>query len=301
MGIAGIVGFLIVLLRFAFAHNKNPTRLKTLATMFCLFALATATVISLSRLDYFRANPEQVWADRYIVWPSLFWSGLAILVILEMQGTRRRILGSLGGAALLVLPLGVLPTQQVYAVWGSIVYRSAQQMAALTRSGLYDPSLFPNGDDASPADVQRSLDLFRHQYKAMFADARFELVGTIWANPVMPATGVSTQAKIYNVFDDPLTHMHAGHFEGHIDAGYVNLAADSQLAVLDADNRIVGLAEFSHILAEHALLKTMPRKQGFDGYIRDFSPDAHYRLVALSQAAEPARVLCDIQPLPPAP
>ncbi len=280
-GLAGIAAFLGVLGRFAFVHEAKPTRLQALALMLCLFALATAIVISLGRLDYFHKYPDQVWADRYIVWPNLFWSGLAILLVVEVQRLRWKTPTAIGAAALIALPMLALPTQAVYATWASIVYRHTQQAAAIARSGLFDPGLFPNGDDAGPDDVQRSLALFKQQRKAMFADPAFALVDTVWQGQLEQSGRFAGEAHVYNLLDAPSSEARAAHFEGRIDAGAAEIQRDGQLAVLDDDNRIVGLAEFSHLLREDMLIYRVPHKTGFDGYIRGYRSDGRYRLVFL--------------------
>jgi hypothetical protein len=60
---------------------------------------------------------------------------------------------------------------------------------------------------------------------------------------------------------------------------------DGHLVVLDESNTIVGLAEFSFIRSERALRLDLPRKRGFDGYIRDYSANEIYRLVLLQPKA----------------
>ena len=296
VGFAGIGLFLLLLGRFTFVREAKPTRLQALALMFGLFALATATVISLGRLDYFVQYPEQVWADRYVVWPNLFWCGLAILLIVEAQRLRWRTLTLAGSAFLILLPLVALPTQHTYAGWASIVYRHSQQAAAIVRSGLFEIGLFPDGADASAGDVQRSLALFKQRHLAMFADPAFEKIDSVWSGPVEHFERLKGEAHVYNTLDDS-TGMHAAHFEGRIDTGAAEIQRDGQLAVLDESNRIVGLAEFSYILRESALLFDTPSKTGFDGYIRNYRSDGRYRLVVLSHSQRNAAVLGDIAPV----
>lgn len=301
-GFAGIALFLALLARFAFVREAKPSRLQTLALMLCLFALATAVVIGLTRLDYFHKYPDQVWADRYVVWPNLFWAGLSILLVLEAQRLRRRAITAAGTAILIALPLVAVPTQQTYVGWASIVYRNSQQSAAIVRSGLFKADLFPNGDDAHAEDVQRSLSLLKQKHLAMFSDPMFESIGSIWSKPIERSTSPSAEAHVSDLFDDPFTGIHAAHFEGKMSSNVADIRMDDHLAVLDDDSRIVGFAELSHFSHEQALMFTVPRKTGFDGYIRGYSENRHYRLVALSsEAAATSRLLADIRPPSPVP
>lgn len=289
IGLAGVALFLLLLGRFAFVRKEKPRRLQTLALMLCLFAFATAIVISLGRLDYFIRYPEQVWADRYVVWPNLFWCGLAILLVLEMQHKRRQALAATGATILVALPLAALPTQQTYAGWASIVYRHSQQSAAIARSGLFKADLFPGGDDASAEDVQRTLALLKQGHLAMFADPAFERIGSVWAGLVEGSAPFPVEASVTETFDDPLTGLAAAHFEGKLDSGTAEFRRDGQLAVLDDDNRIVGFAEFSYIARDRALLFDTPQKGGFDGYIHDYRNESRYRLVVLPEGTGSAQ------------
>lgn len=299
VGFIGMGLFLLLLGRFSLVREAKPTRLQALALMFCLFALATATVISLGRLDYFVKYPEQVWADRYVVWPNLFWCGLGILLIFEVQRLNWKGLAVSGMALLMLLPLVALPTQQTYAGWASIVYRNSQQAAAVTRSSLFDPGLFPNGDDASPDDVQRSLALFKQRHLAMFADTSFERIGSVLDTPIGPSDRLTAEAHVANTLDDPLNGIHAAHIEGKVIAGAAEVQRDGQLAVIDENNRVVGLAEFSYIVSDHPLLLDVRRKTGFDGYIRDYRNDGRYALVFLPRSQGPAVLLGDITMIAP--
>jgi hypothetical protein len=296
LGVLGIILFLARFARLAFDRRTPPTRLEVLASTLCLFALATAAVIGMGRLDYFRTYPEEVYADRYLVWPSLFWTGLALLLVAQTRSAFGRKLSSVCIAASAVLPMALLPTQQESATWGSIVYRSSQQIAAVARSGIFDPAIFPDGDDAHREDVLRSLALFKQRRMAMFADPAFERIDTVWSASLSSSSQIVANAHLYNFFDDPLTGMHAAHFEGLVSQGIAQIQRSGQLAVLDEENRVVGLAEFSYIPGDQALMTRVPRKRGFDGYIRDYKSDMHYRLIVLPRDDRPALDICQIGP-----
>jgi len=286
--VLGILGIGIFLIRFAalvLNLREQATRLQVLASMFCLFALASSAVVSVGRLDYFQQYPEQVYADRYLVWSSLFWAGLALLLIADTRNLRSRSLITVAWSAAAVLPLVLLPTQQVSAGWGSIVYRSSQQIAAAARSGVFDGALFPDGADASRADVLRSLALLKKNRLAMFAEPTWELVGAQWRGALEQSDEFIAEAHVSSTLRDADTGSPAARFEGIVSHGIAQVQRDGQLAVLDESNTVVGLAEFSFIRSEHALRLDLPRKRGFDGYISDYSVSKVYRLVLLQPKA----------------
>ena len=134
----------------------------------------------------------------------------------------------------------------------------------------------------------------RERHVAMFADDRFAEVGNVLPGPLPPAEHVNASAVVVGTFEDPRDGMHAAHFEGMIAEGLRPVREAGQLGVVDTAGRIVGLAEFSHIHADRALLLTMPAKRGFDGYIRDYRPGETYRLVLLPRGDASATVVCEI-------
>ncbi|HZP64811.1 MAG TPA: hypothetical protein VFB32_00755, partial [Rudaea sp.] len=130
---------------------RRVKRLHAFACAFCLFALATAAVIGIGRLTYFEEHPDQLYADRYLVWPCLFWTGLALLLLGDLARARKAAIPFLLIAC--ALPLFALPMQQVSAMWSGLVFKMSQRVAASARSGVFDAEIYPDGADASRANV----------------------------------------------------------------------------------------------------------------------------------------------------
>jgi len=291
LGIAGAAVFLIRFVTMALKRSEQPTRLQVLASMFCLFALASAMVVSIGRLDYFRQYPIQVYADRYLVWPSLFWMGLALLLLADMRNIRSRTLIATAFTMAAALPLILLPMQRVSANWGSFVYRLSQQIAAAARSDVFDSAKYPDGTDATRSDVLRTLALLKQNRLAMFAEPSWQLVSTTWQGALGQSDKVVVEeAHLSGTLSDAETGVPAARFEGSVSHGIAAIQRDGQLAVLDESNTIVGLAEFSFIRnGAHALRFDLPRKRVFDGYIRNYKPNQIYRLIFLQ--SKPARAI----------
>lgn len=281
-GVLGIVAFLARFSALALNRRERATRLQVLASMFCLFALASAAVISSSRLDYFQQYPLQVYADRYLVWSSLFWAGLALLFLADMPNVRSRILIGAALTAAVMVPLVLLPTQHVSANWGRIVYQTSQQLAAAARSDVFDSAIYPNGDDASRSDVLRSLALLRENRLAMYAEPSWQLVGTKWHGTFEQSDEFDVEAHLTGTLVDGETGIAAARIEGVVAHGVAAIQREGQLAILDENDMVVGLAEFSFVRdGADALRFDLPRKRGFNGYIRDYQPGNSYRLVLL--------------------
>ena len=296
----GFLGVAVFLIRFGFLLSKRKqhfTRLQALAAMWCLFALASAAVISVGRLDYFQKFPEQVYADRYLVWPTLFWAGLALLLLADIRQSRFRGLLVIAVPLVIILPLVLLPTQQAGANWGALVYRMSEQVAAAARSDVYDSAIFPNGADADSGDVVRSLALLKRDHLAMFASPGWELVGTRWQGAVERSDGFGVRSRIAGTLVDGQTQAAAARVDGTVDHGIAAIQRSGQLAILDERDTIVGLAEFSFVReGEGALRLDVPRKRGFDGYIRQYNAGGQYRLVLLRGTSKSALLLTTVSP-----
>jgi hypothetical protein len=297
----GVAGTMVFLARIAALswHRTALTQVQALAIALCVFVLATAAVIGIGRLDYLQANPDQVYADRYLLWPCLFWSGLALLLLVDASRRTHRLLAALGLVFVLALPLLMLPTQRAWAGWGATVYRHAQQAAASARSGVFDADVFPDGPDASRADVLQTLALLQRGRLAMFADPGWRLVGTRWKGTYQRGNAYGLGAHLLGTFRDGASGLPAARFEGTVTYGIAALRKRGQLAVLDAADAIVGLAEFSSIGPDaHSLRIDVPRKRGFDGYIRAYDARKAYRLVVLDAANGSATVLATLGTMP---
>jgi hypothetical protein len=291
IGVVGAVAFLARTLRMFF-RTPSPATLETLTTGIAFFALASAAIIGIGRLDYFRHNTDQVFADRYLLWPSLFWSSFAMLALLDIVRGRQLVPKLAGLTFLLALPLTLLGTQKTQAGWGSAVYREAQRTAAALRSGVFDKVHFTgNTPDEHDIDLL-TVDLLRAHHLAMFADPAWERVGLHWDGQMDSNPPGVVQTEMLDTFTDARNGKPAAHFDGWVTRGIAALQRTGQLAILDEQNTLVGVAEYSFIAIDaDALRLAIPRKRGFDGYISNYDPVKKYTLVLMSQDGARASVL----------
>ena len=190
---------------------------------------------------------------------------------------------------LCALPVVFYPTDRAWAGWSAAVYQGVQRSAAAARSDVFDPTAFPDNDDARRDDVVRTLALLKQRRLAMFADSAWELMGTQW-QVTEPAGEITLDVRVVDTFTDALNGLPAARVEGVIAEGIANVPHPGQLAILDQDDRVAGLLEFSFIRPDaKALRLDIPRKHGFDGYIRNYHADQNYRLIVLQ--ADTKRVL----------
>jgi hypothetical protein len=262
--------------------SRELTAWESVAIGMGSFALCSAAIFAVGRLDYLQTYPDQVYADRYMVWPSLFWCALALLVVFDLARSRRKYAQIAGICFLAAIPFALWPAHRQGVAWASVVYRNAQQSAAAARSGVYDSDKFPDNAAAWKPTVLATLDLLRREHLAMFADPMWEMVGKPCPWAIADGKDVSIQAAIASRGTDGIDGTPFASVSGAVSSGIAQIQKRGQLAIIDSNALIVGLAEFSQLKPGSAALRfDAPRKRGFDGYIRHFDPHETYTLVWL--------------------
>lgn len=298
IGAAGILGWTILVIRMLVSQQR-PDRLQAVMLGIGLFGMATACVIGLGRLGYMTQNPEQVYADRYLVWPSLFWMSTAVLLTRASQRSDSAIVRRFAFVAWALLPIALLPTHASNLIWTALVYRNSQANAAALESGVYDEAHFP-GQGTAPMETLHHVDLMRSKRVAMFADGAWQHVGEHWTGTLQSPSGVAAQAHWLAPVHDPVASKPAGHLEGWATSGVRRLQKRGRIAILTGDGVIAGLAEWSFPGPNIRFpLLRLPRKRGFDGYVHDFDSNTKYTIawldfdtgagVALGEVGDAAR------------
>lgn len=288
-GMAGFAVLAATLLR-ALRDRRALSRLDTLALVLMLFGAATALLIALARHDYFQAYPGQIFADRYLVWPCLFWLGV-VFALLGWAEPRRGLRAALL-VAVAALPVLAWPTHAMWVGWGVTVYRNNQASGVAVRSDVFDAQVLVREDSSVTLQEKlRSLALFRERGLAMFATPGADWLGQ--PLPVVPQTDAEiriTPRSRRAVEDLREGERHGGRIEGVVREGMDRIPRDSVLVVLDGEGRVAGFAGFTfHPVG--GLRRLVTRKRGFDAYVRDYDAAAEYRLVAVRPDASSAVLL----------
>jgi len=295
--IAGILRFVALLACAAnliqCRRSGQCTQVEAVGLALSLFGAGTAVIIGLGRLTLLREAPMQVFADRYLVWPCLFWLGMVLQMLPYLAHKNRPFCTA---AAVLVLAWLLTPTQHASEGWAAVIHRLAQQSAAAAQSDFIDNGVFPDGDDASRATVLEVLALFRSRHVAMFASAWANELGNTWPRHAGgPETGVTMHPA--EAMADA-RDGHAGlHFSGDILDARQCAGLDGKLVAIDSHDRIVGYAQISHLGRDR-----VPRwielrtQQGFDGYVHDYRAEETYHLARLNPDTHRAEVIAPIAP-----
>ena len=131
----------------------------------------------------------------------------------------------------------------------------------------------------------------------MFAEPGSDLLGKRYSGHLRDSQRVLAHPTGLEVLRDLRDDRPIARFDGWISSGIKEAQKGGFLAVLDIDNHIVGFAEYSFIRpGSQALRFDVPRKRGFDGYIRDYDPMARYRVVVIDGLHGEGRLLYEITP-----
>lgn len=196
VGLIGIGAFLLVSWR-AFRCADSSARAQRLALGIATFGLTVGGVVALSRLDYFNEFPGQIQATRYLVWSSLFWSGLLAAALLQMRSARR------AACVALLVALIVAPSQLWMDQLSISMRRAAEQVALGAAVGVIDRAE-PSGETI-PEEMLAALPLLAKRGITMYAWPETRLLGSapdrLQTHPV--AVGNLQLTEIDNRFDAP--------------------------------------------------------------------------------------------------
>lgn len=266
-----------------YSKKEELTSVQAFAICVGFFVLATSITVSITRLDYMSTHSDQVYADRYLLWPSLFWCSLLLLVLCDLA-QRNEIspkMARMASAFFLALPIALLPTQRAGAVWGSMVYRSAQALAAALRSDVYPEDALADDPASASAEKLQALNEFRKRHLAMYSNATWENIGAHWDGKLYSSTVSTTNVYWKEMVVDLNSTTPARHFEGCV-TGLAGVAGNGQLTVLGEDGAIAGFGEYSYIEPKQGTLASIiSPKNCFDGYVKEFNPSVTYALAML--------------------
>jgi len=245
-----------------------------------LFGAAAGVVIGVARLAYFDQHPSQVFADRYGVWPCLFWLGLGTLLIIRNAAGATSSLRWTMPVLVLFVAVAAWPSHLGYRGWGAAVYRNAERGAAAIAMDVRDAPFLPAAAETTKPNFERVVELLRQRRLSMFATRSSAWIGA------RPPLRLEVPASIDRAAVRPTLLGSSGgrrlmSFHGRLLDGVSRSGLD-ELFVVDNTQRVVGLARWSFDPSPVPLgLVSRPQWRGFDGYIRSELDCAPLTLVGL--------------------
>lgn len=183
------------------AWRAQPGRLAVLGQLMTAFGLVTGGLIAITRLAYFDAQPDQVFANRYLPWSSLFWGGLAVSWIADLDARGRA--RALGAARVLVLgcALWLLATGFGYRAWAQAVQELAHRHALAVATSAFDVE--QKLGESLLADLVAAAPVLRRHAVGPFAGG-FARTHAAPAAPAPACAVLAITVEARNAFGGPL-------------------------------------------------------------------------------------------------
>jgi hypothetical protein len=241
IGVLGMLSLVAASLRRLLARDAAAP-MEAIGLGIAWFGLGGAGIVSLGRLGYFQEHPDQIYAERYLCWPCLFWLGLALVGLSRAarkcpgsaEGARRR---SLSGIAILafVLPLPLLawPTQYGGGIYAALVRGRIDNMAAASIVGVFDRK--EDMGETISEDYVRGIPALAERRIVQFADPVASMIGQPLPAAEGPIDGATIETRMVaaNLLGEPGTAVVLRTAQGS--------PAPDRFLLTDADCRIVGL------------------------------------------------------------
>jgi hypothetical protein len=261
--VAGTCG-LLVLAGLAWRVWRAPERAGAIERMglgLALFAAAAAGLVALGRFEYFRVHPDQVLADRYVLWTSVFWFGI---LTAAMARCRPAPLVALA----LVLPILLLPSHQIGVGWASALGRIVEARAAEAQAGVRTDGWLPFADLPDIAAVDESLAFYRENQLAMFRLPRARALGQLLDVAALVETDSPDVEWWEHGCSDVAHHGPGGARAWHV-SGVIarRLAPHEGVIAVNADGRVIGLGEFGFEGEDAPFSRIDVSGRGFDLYL----------------------------------
>jgi putative flippase GtrA len=122
-GVAALLGLSVA----AWQRREAAAATPVLGLGLAWFALGTAVLVGMSRLDYFAQWPRQIFAERYLPWSCAFWLGLLLAVPIGPRVAAAT--APLAAVVVAVAAVALWPSERVWMGWAAIVDRHSRIFA----------------------------------------------------------------------------------------------------------------------------------------------------------------------------
>ena len=207
------------------------------------FGLGAAGIVSLSRLAYFHEHPEQIYADRYLCWPCLFWLGIALIGLgrraransdsVARGPQARPLAGKAVFACALLIPFCAWPTQYGGSIYAALVRGHVDNMGVGSIVGVFERGA--DTGETDPGEFSRGIPAFSSRHIAQFADGVATMVGQRLpaGTPTIEGATVEVRPIADNLLGAPGTAVTLRLPQG--------AQTPYRILLVDAENQIVGL------------------------------------------------------------
>lgn len=287
----GVLGILMLVWRTmaSFKKEKPPLRIEPTALAMALFTSIVVFLVIVMRSEYFTTHPDQLFANRYLIWTTLFWGslGLECLNFPRTAPPNIRLKRINTGVAVLVSLVSAIIIQSNNHRWLAHAekWHNITNIAAVgLLVGVHDQQkveqdLLESADKIFPLAEklrEKQLNIFSSP-TAQSIRKNLQIPFAVNASPKILA-----EFTVTRTFTDLINQTISAQVQ--IQAALPTEPSIDHILIADQANRLVGATV---LLSERYVSRITPRHKPFLGYIKNYNSTSHYRLYAMRQSGKP--------------
>ena len=256
-------------------RDLGASKLQFIALALTVFNFVAMGFIVIGRTAHMHASPGEAVAPRYMFWSSLFWAGLFLIFVQNVDSKKWARWPTF--SVLSALPLLIFPEHYQAAAWGRQVHLIMESAATSLINGVCDTDMVAQMYP-TPATVYSLAKQYRQRRLDMFADGLQDWIGVSETNlfgghykSVDLKGSIAVQSLIRCANGAPAARVTGWAIERET-------SIPKQLILVNVDGKVCGLARPTEIRWNINRQYKLPKfaASGFLGYIRDFNPQTPY-------------------------
>ncbi len=245
-----------------------------------IFSWITIALIAIMRVNFFMLYPQQVFANRYLLWSNFLWISIGLILLMDISSCPTKMLRKLGVGSLVIIfiVVGFLIQHNnnnkvpFLETWSNSIRLAATSLIV----GVHDDKLIFRRLRESPKEVYALSKKLKRKNINIFASPLAQNIGkNIHSIYELNNNSYQGNFDIEYVFNDGPNHTSSARFSGWINCG--NQHNIEGILITVGTGKITGYAFIPSHLYNH-------NKSGFlfyRGYIKDYNPKEKYRLYGI--------------------
>ncbi len=262
------------------AKKKQPVVVYNIIGL-SIFSWITIVLIAVMRANYFTIYPQQVFANRYLLWSNLLWISMGLILLNEISSCPNKIFKKISVSILLIVFVFVglwiqhnnknkIPFLEKWS-------NSIQLAAASLIVGVHDDKLIVQRLREPPQEVYALAQKLRMRYLNIFSDSLAQSIDKN-INVLYKLDNITYMGglNIEKIFYDAPNHSLSARFRGWFNES--NGGNIEAVLVTTSNGKIEGYAVIQSHYYSH---NNNTHFQSFRGYIKDYSLKEKYRLYGI--------------------
>ena len=287
----GAIGLLVAAALTAWSLWRPPrTRLAYLAFGLIAFSAASGFIVAFGRFALFLIAPMQLMADRYLVWSTLFWSGISLLALVGLAGLSRFKLVAMGASVALSssLAYGAIRSEDNWLQSVGDMMARSRTCRLYAQLRIHHPSILTSCRYITlgkPSDsFFETLQTVQARKLSGLSETWDDVLGrnVFQLFPRAKKGSLNGRMELVRVFQDEISGRQVARIKGW-SADEESGSVPELILLADPQNRIVGIAQPESIDIAEARRRGWPplTRFRFTGFVMDYKARERYSVVAV--------------------